>query len=173
MQISDIIKATIGREGTEYENDPCDKGGETKFGITWPVLKEAQQKNLVLVSVTIKNLTLADAQKIYKLLYWDAMQLDEISDMNISAKIFDLAVNIGIKWAVVCLQRAMRAAAFCYLVEDGILGPKTKKLLNEFIKFAPSNSNILLAALKSEAAGYYRSLQNSHYQKGWLNRAYS
>jgi lysozyme family protein len=55
--------------------------------------------------------------------------------------------------------------------EDGLLGPVTLSATNN------ADTNALLAAIKSEAAGYYRLIaaKNPSQQKflnGWLNRAY-
>jgi lysozyme family protein len=57
------------------------------------------------------------------------------------------------------------------IAEDGIIGPVTLAAIN---KADPTD---LLAALKSEAAGFYRLIAqvNPSQQKfidGWLNRAY-
>ncbi len=56
------------------------------------------------------------------------------------------------------------------LSDDGVLGPKSIIALNDYPTY------MLLPALKSEAAGYYRSLKyngSQDFLKGWLNRAYS
>lgn len=55
--------------------------------------------------------------------------------------------------------------------EDGIVGPQTLSAINF------SNPKVLIAAIKSEAAGYYRALvaKNSNQKKflnSWLSRAY-
>lgn len=79
-------------------------------------------------------------------------------------------MNLGIRAATIILQRALRSASI-YVPEDGLMGPVTiSAVLN-------SEPNILLAAMKSEAAGYYRLIaaKNPSQQKflqGWLNRAY-
>ncbi len=69
------------------------------------------------------------------------------------------------------IQRALRSAGRD-VIEDGLLGPKTIAAINAV------DVSDLLAALKSEAAGYYRSIAASNpkqrkFLKGWLNRAYS
>jgi lysozyme family protein len=73
--------------------------------------------------------------------------------------LFDLAVNTGILQANKLIQRALRSTGVS-VTEDGIIGPVT------------------LAALKSEAAGYYRLIANINpsqltFINGWLRRAYS
>jgi lysozyme family protein len=78
---------------------------------------------------------------------------------------------MGHYWACILVQRALRASSK-NVVEDGDFGPKTLDAINNV------DSTDLLAALKSEAAGYYRTLaavdrQDKIFLKGWLNRAYS
>ena len=144
----------------QYTWDEHDKGGETKYGIsqrTYPHLD-------------IKNLTLQDATDIYYKDYWENTRLDEIQSDVIAIKLFDLGVNMGIKKATLLCQRALRSAQR-QVIEDGIMGPQTLKSINN------SYPQLLLAALKSEAAGYYRLIAQSDYTQnkflaGWLNRAY-
>jgi lysozyme family protein len=95
---------------------------------------------------------------------------EQIDDENIATKFFDLAVNMEIPQAVRLIQRALRSAGQT-VADDGIIGPVTLAAIN---KADPTD---LLAALKSEAAGYYRLIANANpsqqrFITGWLNRAY-
>jgi lysozyme family protein len=148
--------ALIKEEGG-YVNDADDHGGETKYGISQRSYPE----------IDIKSLTLEDAKAIYKKDFWDNLNLDMVVPEVIAIKVFNLAVNVGCKTAVIILQRAIRAA-WQRIEEDGELGEATMDAVNN-----KCSKIILLTALRSEAAGYYRSLKNSKYEEGWLNRAYS
>ena len=78
-------RLTVAAEGG-YSNDPDDKGGETKYGISkraYPYLN-------------IKSLTEAQAKAIYKRDYWDACSCDEIKSQDLANSIFDMAVNMGV-----------------------------------------------------------------------------
>jgi len=101
-----------------YVNDPKDPGGETKYGITWPALKDAIAKGYVPVDTTIKDLTVDQAKAIYKPDYWDAVKGDQLP-WPICCYVFDSAVNQGIAPAIKMLQRAVD------VVQDGQLGPVT------------------------------------------------
>ena len=144
-----------------YVKDLKDAGGETKYGISkrsYPHLD-------------IKNLTRDQACKIYFCDFWMKAKCEQIDDENIATKFFDLAVNMGIPQAVKLIQRALRSAGQT-VADDGIIGPITLTAIN---KADPTD---LLAALKSEAAGYYRLIANANpsqqkFIEGWLNRAYS
>lgn len=154
------ISFILHHEGS-YVNDFNDKGGETKYGIS----KRSYQ------DVNIAALTKEQAIAIYRRDFWDKYHYNNIVDIKLATKVFDLAVNLGPYWAHRLLQRALRTTGQ-YVLEDGILGPVTLASVNN------SDSTDLLAALKSEAAGYYRSLvlakqDQDKFLKGWLNRAYA
>ncbi len=91
--------------------------------------------------------------------------------MNLATKVFDLAVNMVSNWAHQLVQRALRATGQD-IFEDGILGPMTLAAINK------AYLSDLFAALKSEAAGYYRTLaatkpKRANFLKGLLKRAYA
>jgi lysozyme family protein len=156
------IQKTLQNEGG-YSNDNLDNGGETKFGIS-----RAAYPNL-----DIKNLTLHKAKIIYKRDYWDKLNLDAMGNQKIAEKLFDLAVNAGLKQAVKCLQRAIRSALGIVLIDDGIFGVRTHEALS--ISY---NTVALLAAFRSEMAGFYRVLiaknpSQERFKNGWITRAYS
>jgi lysozyme family protein len=143
-----------------YVKDPKDAGGETKFGVSkrsYPHLD-------------IKNLTRDQARQIYFVDFWMKAKCEQIEDENIAIKLFDLTVHTGIPQAIKLIQRALRAAG-AQVAEDGIIGSITLKAIND------ADSTDLLAAIKSESAGYYRLIANANpsqqkFIQGWLQRAY-
>jgi lysozyme family protein len=144
-----------------YVNDRQDAGGETKYGIS----KRSYPQ------LDIKSLTRDQARQIYFVDFWMKAKCEDIDDENIAMKFFDLAVHAGIPQAIKLIQRALRAAGK-QVIEDGIIGPITLAAINK------ADSTDLLAALKSEAAGYYRLIANANplqqkFIEGWLSRAYS
>jgi len=157
------VDRVLANEG-RYTCNPSDPGGETRFGIC---KREYPQ-------VHITSLTRADAVAIYFRDWWRRYHYSDLPG-PIGAKVFDLAVNIGPEHAAHCLQRALRACGR-QVDEDGLIGEATRKA-------APAANQIaLMAALRSEAAGYYRTLAASkhghgddpnEFLRGWLNRAYS
>ena len=157
------IARLLGDEGG-YVDNPADPGGETKFGIT-----KRQYPDL-----DIAALTRTDAVAIYYRDWWQRYRYSELPG-PIAAKLFDLAVNIGPDHAVRCLQRALRACGR-RVTEDGALGRATTTGVGA------ANQLAMLAALRAEAAGYYRALAalergrraggDREFLDGWLNRAY-
>ncbi len=134
------VDYVIRNEGG-YVFDKDDLGGETKFGISkksYPTLN-------------IKDLTLENAKKIYFCDYWHKGRFEEIPDDAVATQVFDLSVNLGIRPAVIVLQRALRSVGI-RVQEDGLIGSETLSAVKK------SEPRCLLAAIKSEAAGYYRML---------------
>jgi lysozyme family protein len=68
------------------------------------------------------------------------------------------------------LQRALQCLG-ATIFDDGLLGPKTRKAVDL------ANVDLLLTAIKSEAAGVYRNIaatnaEQKRFLKGWIRRAY-
>lgn len=101
-----------------YVNDPKDKGGETKYGIS----KKSYPNE------DIANLTIDRAKKIYKRDYWDRCKCDSIPDC-LSVALFDFAVHSGTKLAIKKLQESLGVKS------DGIIGNQTIGAANRI----PSN----------------------------------
>lgn len=96
-----------------YVNDPHDKGGETKYGIS----KTAYPNE------DIENLTLDRAKYLYKRDYWDRCKCDNLPDA-LSVAVFDFAVNSGVNRAIKYLQLCLGVKA------DGQVGNATKGAAN-------------------------------------------
>jgi lysozyme family protein len=170
------VEVVLQHEGHTFVDDPKDPGGPSKWGIS---LRFLRNEGIILDkdqdgdtdAEDIKLITRAEAEYFYKVKFWDRYGYDRIIDPWVAIKVFDLCVNMGAKQAHICLQRAVRATIGETLVQDGIFGPKTEMAVN----IAPPFQ--LLAAYRSEAAGFYRLLVQhkpwlSKYRRGWLNRAY-
>lgn len=78
------IQKTIALEGG-YVDDPDDAGGETKYGIS----KRSHP------DVDIKNLTIEQAEEIYKSNEWAKLHCDSYQNIQYRWKLFDIAVNQG------------------------------------------------------------------------------
>ena len=131
-----------------YVNHPSDPGGETNYGITkrsYPTLD-------------IKNITVDQAKYIYKRDYW-FKELDELP-YSISAKLFDMSVNMGKFQAIKIAQRAAGVK------DDGMIGPKTMEALKD----------LNVQKMCDEQTRFYKNLATSKpslkvFLKGWLVRA--
>ena len=154
------IAVVLANEGETFTDNPLDRGGPTKFGI-------AQRWN---PDVNVRSLTREQAIEIYWGRYWKGRGYEQLPE-RIAVKVFDLAVNLGDRTAVTCLQRALRACGTPVKV-DGLLGPETCGAVRW------TDEAVLMAALRSEAAGEYRlrvarDTDQAAFERGWLNRAYT
>lgn len=152
------ISVVLAHEGG-YVNHPADPGGETKYGIT----KRSYP------NVDIKNLTLAQAKKIYFNDFWKPYRYEQIVNDEMATKLFDTSVNTGTKRAVKFVQQALNRMGKS-LVVDGIFGPGTLAAINDVDNFA------LLNVYRDIQAEYYKSLvaadpKKSVFLRGWLVRA--
>lgn len=172
---------TIFKHEGFLSNSPSDPGGITNYGISLRFLMQTGDLNLDgwrdgdinkdgrINSEDIKSLTREKAAEIYELYFWKPNRYGEIDDQKVATKIFDIAVNTGSYSANKILQRAIRSAVRLRLVEDGQMGNNTLRGV-EMCK-----PDLLYTAIKSEAAGYYRSIRyegSKDFIEGWLNRAY-
>lgn len=153
------VAVVLSHEGG-YTNDPVDSGGETNFGITKKSYPD----------LDIKNLTVDDAKKIYKRDFWDKGPYKAINNIDIATKIFDLEVNMGPVNAYKIAQRALKSIGND-VAEDG-------DLKSDIAIINKTKSDILLPAIRTKAADYYKALVAAHpkyekFLKGWLNRASS
>lgn len=104
-----------------FINDARDPGGATNLGVT---IGQAKAIGLDIDHdgdtdiVDIKLLTAADAGKVYKHYYWDAVAGDDLPD-GVDYAVFDFAVNSGDSRAARYLQAVVGAD------QDGSIGPET------------------------------------------------
>jgi lysozyme family protein len=162
-----IAVARLLRDEGGYVDNPDDPGGETRFGISRRSYPD----------LDIRNLTREAAIAIYFRDWWRRYGYERLPE-PVAAKLFDLAVDIGPGNAAICLQRACRANGRA-IPEAPNLGPRTIGAAREL---AARNPDALLAAMRSEFAGYYRaktaldrgrrSDRDAQFLRGWLNRAY-
>jgi len=154
------IEVVLKHEGETYTDHSNDRGGATKFGIS-------QRFN---PDLNVRELTRAQTIEIYWERYWRGRGFERLPE-PVAIKVFDLAVNLGERTAVRCLQRALRACGIRVRI-DGLLGPQTCGAARG------AEVATLVAALRSEAAGEYRlrvarDASQAVFRDGWLNRAYA
>ena len=176
------VEAVLEHEGG-YTNNINDNGGATAYGISLRFLKDytnINPKEFYMFDIDsdgdidaadIQGLTLEGVKYLYKKEFWNKYNYDRITNYLVARKVFDLSVNMGGAQANKLLQRAVRAANGVVLDDDGILGPKSFAQINN------ADAPALLAALRSEAAGFYRGLIRADsklkdFEKGWMCRAY-
>ena len=103
------IRYTITEHEGGYNNLAADAGGETNFGIS-----KAQYPSL-----DIQHLTLDEAVAIYRRDYWQPLMLDQVTDIRVRWKIFDIAVQRGPLKAALIVQEVLG------VTQDGHIGSQT------------------------------------------------
>lgn len=150
MTFDECFRFIVGVEGGLSE-DPQDKGGITKYGISlrsYPHLGESG----------IRSLTLAQAKKIYKTDFWDK-GLCPVLPKDLRLLLFDTYVNLGVKQGIRLAQKVLKIKA------DGDFGPMTKKAFNTV------DIESFIEDFAVERTLFYTQLDDfSRYGRGWIKR---
>ncbi len=104
----DAALARVLKHEGGYTNHPSDPGGPTNFGITIHDYRRYIDKSGNAADV--RNMKLADAAKIYRARYWDALRCDELP-AGLDYAVFDYGVNSGIGRAARVMRRLMALSA--------------------------------------------------------------
>lgn len=168
------FREVIGVEGG-YVNDPADSGGETNWGITVAVAREAGYTG------SMRSMPLAEAQRIYKARFWDSLRLEAIAAISpaVALEVFEQAVNMGLDRAGRHLQRAInvlnRAGSdYPDIAVDGKPGPRTVTALNQLrTKRGEMGMKALVRALNLYQGAFYLDLaekreKDEKFVMGWL-----
>ena len=150
-----IVKTLAKEGGSRFTDDPVDRGGATKYGIS--------QRSYP--HLDIRNLTEQQAREIYKRDYWDRVRGDEITSGTIAENIFDTCVNMGVRTGSRLAQLALDIEP-----ADGIIGSQSLAVINQtdeelFI------SNYTIAKIARYAHICNKDRSQSKFLLGWLNRA--
>ncbi len=155
--MSDFDKAfdlLIGNEGG-YVNNPVDPGGETNWGITRAVAVDNGY------SGSMKLMPKETAKGIYKKMYWDKLQCDQLPFI-VAFQLFDAGVNHGNAQAVKFLQRSLS------VVDDGVIGAKTIAAVSKLDDLQ------IVMLFNAERIEFYAALKTfSTFGKGWVRRVAS
>ena len=111
-----IFEEIVRREGC-FVNNVLDRGGPTKYGISW-----VHNKNYLLdIGIsrdTVNQLTQQEAVDIYYKKYYKTPKIDKLPE-ELQENVLDFAVHSGPTRAVKTLQKVLKVA------QDGVLGPVT------------------------------------------------
>ncbi len=186
------VRHVLGIEGG-YVNDPVDRGGATKYGISLRFLVSEGKIDLDgdgradfdldmdgdIDGADIRKLTVGDAIFLYHRCFWQRLDAEAFAQ-PIGEMMFDQAVNGGLAAARKLLQRAINillrewSAGLPQLVVDGDLGPLTHNAL----KWCLSSPGIdrMIEAYRRVVKDRYRAIvaanpSQRRFLKGWLRRA--
>lgn len=132
---TDQINALMKREGWDkYTNDPSDRGGPTRWGITEATARKHGY------SGDMQQLPYDKAFNIYSSRYWDSLQLDAIEaiDEDLAVFMFDFGVNSGTYHSAGKLQDLLnvlnnKEAYYDDIEADGVIGIQTLTALRGYV----------------------------------------
>jgi lysozyme family protein len=137
---------TVGIETDELTDDPNDRGGKTRYGIS-------QAAN---PDIDVANLTEEGAKAVYRKRYWDPIKGDSLPPA-LACMTFDAAVNQGVEAGSKFLQRAVGTT------DDGVIGAIT-------IAKAKDSAETIAEFTVNRFIGYAALDQFQHFGKGWTRR---
>lgn len=181
------FQIVLGFEGGLSDNK-FDKGGITKYGISLRFLESAgidtndlDKDGITLEPVgdinndgtvdaeDIRLLTVENAKALYEQYFWKAVKADQIKEQHLATHLFDIAVNSGVKTAVILAQKALRNIGINIEI-DGVIGNKTLKALNGSL-LRTINNNIVYARINHYETIIRKDPTQSIFRTGWLRRA--
>lgn len=174
MTKDQIIAGVVGREGG-YVNNPDDKGGATRWGVTELVARAHGYTG------HMRDLPRETAVAIYEADYWTGPRFDQVHAVSpaIAEELCDTGINMGPSVPAKMLQRwltALNAKGTLYpdLLPDGQIGPRTITALQLFLNSRGKEGEVvMLRALNSSQAVRYLELAegreaNETFLFGWL-----
>ena len=190
------VKQLLKIEGG-FVNDPIDRGGATKYGISLRYLVTAGKldddcdgwadfdldMDGDIDAADVRQLTVHQAVYLYHRDFWQTLRCEEFA-APLGEALFDQAVNGGATAAKKLLQRAIN---LCYrkfppngaalLNDDGVLGDFTMANYKAVLQLPALGMPALISAYRDVAADRYREIvrrnpSQKRFLKGWLNRAH-
>ena len=143
-----------------FADHPSDPGGATNMGITHKTL--ARWRGIEpwwdLPKAEVLSLQRAEAEAIYKALYWERCKADLLPP-GVDLAVFDYAVNSGPDRAIRTLQ------ALVGVVQDGFVGPLTVEAVTK------RDPRALIEALCDQRLGFLQRLTTwTTFGRGWTSR---
>ena len=160
----------LGWEGG-YGNNAKDPGGPTNLGVIQTEYN-AYRTRKGLPAQSVKRITLAEAEEIYRNEYWTPTRCDELNP-GVANCLFDGDVNSGDQRGVTWLQRAINETSGCAAVDiDGSCGPLTVAAANALPpdKLIDSMLNFRFAFMKIARNPKTGALLFPTFGKGWTAR---
>lgn len=162
MTLDQIIDATIKAEGG-YVNDPADRGGATKYGITQSVARANGYTG------DMRDLPLQTAKDIYKREYAIKPGFVDFPS-EVAAELFDTGVNMGTSIATKFLQRAVNVLAGSNIAVDGKMGPATRGAVNTYLTSRGNAADILVKMLDCfQGVRYVEIVEKNPTQRKFIN----
>lgn len=169
MASFELFKHILAKNEGGYQNLPGDSGNYnslgqrvgTNFGISARFYESIIGRPPTIADM--KALTLARANQLYKIHFWDDIQGDTLINQSVANIIADHAVNAGEYPIGKQVQLILKNKFGKTLTIDGDIGPKTAQLINSV------DQAQLFEAIKDAREQLYLSI-GGQFLKTWLAR---
>lgn len=164
----------IKEGGDKYTNDPVDRGGETKWGITVARARAAGYTG------SMRDMTLAQALSIYELYYWEQPGFGQIDPLcpDLAHLLLDLGINFGPTVPTRFLQRALNVlnaegTHWPDTAVDGMAGAGTRYALKRFLeRRGIRGQQVIVDMVRAQASLRYMEIAESRpdqerFEWGW------
>lgn len=161
-----LIPHILKWEGeSKFTNDPLDRGGATKYGITLNTLQSNHydiNHDGKINTEDVKSLQLEDFKRILKSHYWDRWKADMIDNQSVANLLVDWVWGSG-KYGITIPQSLLGVPA------DGVVGKVTINALNGM------NQRIIYNKVWQARKEFYMKIvknnpTQSKWLRGWVNR---
>lgn len=160
ITVDSIIEEIIVREGG-YVDNPDDKGGPTKFGVTLMTLTRWRKR--ACTRDDVKNLGQPEAHDILKNMHAIDPGFTGIEDPKVLGLAVDCSVNHGPRNAAKLCQKA------AHIYPDGMFGPVSCAAVNR-ITPAAMYRNLIAARLRFFGEIVTHDPTQAKFDAGWMNR---
>ena len=173
-KIDEII---VAEGGDKYTNDPKDRGGPTKYGITAAVYAAFGFNG------DVKNCTYDQAVQIFAMRYYYQPKFGQIATVSetLAFEMFDWGVTSGPATAVKALQKALNVlntegADYPDITVDGGFGVLSMAALQSFLKRrGVDGMRYLLEMVKAQRRVFYMNIAENdptqeRFENGWQGR---
>lgn len=160
-----------------YSDDPVDRGGKTRYGITEALAR------LYGYEGDMRELPLDLAKRIYKEEFWNTLSGDKVASFSqrVAEELFDTAINMGTRTAVVMLQSSLNALNrdqldYADIPNNGRMDTITELALQAyFLSRRQPGEDVLLKCLNAlQGARYIAIAEQDRTQErflyGWINK---
>ena len=174
IDVNAMIARLIAHEGG-YVDNPADRGGPTRFGITETVARAQGYRG------DMRALPEMEAADIYKRLYWLKPRLDAVGTLasTLAAELFDTGTNMGSTTAAGFLRRALNALnrnAHDYpdIAAAGAIDDHVLSALAAFLKLRGAEGEVVLTKAVDALQGerYVRLAEmrpaDETFEYGWM-----
>lgn len=199
QRYADAVAELLDTEGG-FVDDPVDRGGTTKYGISLRFLKaegafDADGDGIADFDLDfdgdidgrdIRKLTRGDAIFLYLKCFWQPVGADQLPK-PLGEAVFDQAVNGGLSAGKKLLQRAVNMCLMqaqrdgaggvpATLTVDGSLGAQTRAAISWVLRRPGQGMPVLMEAYRDAVRERYQAIVRRYplqrrFLRGWLARA--